>query len=288
MTHERSAEASANTSAVAAAASVPVPARGDDGVFVLFRGGRLPSWHLLGDAERAAAERHHVDLMLSVGHRYGMRRIEGFRLLGLQHDWARFWVIEFPDLAGAEAWIEAETAPPYGLYGHYDYRLARSWARDHLATWPISPRPVGASDDAGPGSPAMTDSGLGGITSVGSSAAAGSVRLEADRSSIVVLLFGRWRPGAEAVSAELRADGPHVELMQRVAREHGLIRIEAFQAIDPPPDWHRAWLIEFPTLAGAEAWMDAEVLPPHGAYSSKQFFLARRWAPDYFATWVGR
>jgi len=284
VTHERSTEASAVANALAGAMPVPVPTRGDDGVFVLFRGGRLPSWHLISDAERAAAERHHVDLMLSVGDRHGMRRIEGFKLLGLQHDWARFWVIEFPDLAGAEAWIEAEMAPPYGLYGHYDYRLARSWERQHLATCPISPRPIAPAG----GAVAESDSGLGAISSVGSSAAAGPVRLEADRSSIVVLLFGRWRPGAEAVSPELRADGPHVELMQQVAREHGLIRIEAFQAIDPPPDWHRAWLIEFPTLAGAEAWMDAEVLPPHGAYSSKQFFLARRWAPDHFATWVRR
>ena len=35
-----------------------------------------------------------------------------------------------------------------------------------------------------------------------------------------------------------------------------------------------------------EAWMETEVLPPHGAYSTKQFLLARRWSPDYFASWV--
>jgi hypothetical protein len=76
--------------------------------------------------------------------------------------------------------------------------------------------------------------------------------------------------------------------MQRVAREHRMIRIEAFQLMDPISDWHRAWVIEFPTLEGAEAWMENEVLPPHGAYSSKAFLLARRWAPEYFSTWVPR
>ena len=54
-----------------------------------------------------------------------MRRLEGFRLMGRQYHWERFWVIEFPTLDGAEAWIEAEIAPPYGLYGYYDYELAR-------------------------------------------------------------------------------------------------------------------------------------------------------------------
>ena len=56
--------------------------------------------------------------------------------------------------------------------------------------------------------------------------------------------------------------------------------------IAPNPDYHRAWLIEFPTLADAEAWLDAEVLPPHGRYSDKWYLLARPWAPEYFATWT--
>src|SRR5439155_10327808 len=100
--------------------------RGRDTIFVLFKGGRLPSWHLLSEAERTAAEQNHIDLMLSVEERHDMRRLEGFRLMGRQHDWERFWVIEFPTLDGAEAWIEAEIKPPYGLYGYYDYQLARS------------------------------------------------------------------------------------------------------------------------------------------------------------------
>lgn len=246
---------------------VPLPARGRDSVFALFKGGRLPSWHLLSEVERTAAEQHHINLMLSVAERHGMRRLEGFRLLGRQRDWERFWVIEFPTVEGAEAWIEAEMAPPYGLHGFYEYHLARSWAVEHLKTWPTFPRPAPPGLTADP-----------------------HVRpvLGADPSSIVVLLFGRGRPGYQAVSPEARGDPEHVELMQRVAAEHRMIRIEAFQLMDPLADWHRAWVIEFPTLEGAEAWMTNEVLPPHGAYSSKAFLLARRWSPEYFATWVPR
>jgi hypothetical protein len=241
--------------------------RGDDSVFVLFKGGRLPSWHLLSDEERTAAEQNHIDLMLSVAERHGMRRLEGFRLMGQQHDWQRFWVIEFPTLEGAEAWIEAEIAPPYGLYGFYEYHLARSWAVEHLATWPTFPRPA---VQPRPDDPHRRPD------------------LGADPSSVVVLLFGRGRPGYEAAGPEKRGDDEHVGWMQDVARRHRMIRIEAFQTIARPAEWHRAWIIEFPTLEGAEAWMETEVRPPHGAYASKQFLLARRWSPDYFASWVPR
>ena len=109
--------------------------RGDDSVFVLFKGGRLPSWHLLSDEERAAAEQNHIDLMLSVAERYGMRRLEGFRLMGQQHDWQRFWVIEFPTLEGAEAWMETEVRPPHGAYASKQFLLARRWSPDYFASW---------------------------------------------------------------------------------------------------------------------------------------------------------
>jgi len=238
--------------------------RGTDSFFVLFKGGRLPSWHQLPDAARTAAEQHHIDLMLSVAREHRMQRIEGYRLIGRQYDWERFWVIEFPTLDGAEAWIEAEMAPPYGLYGFYDYQLARSWATKHLATWPTFPRPAEASRAGDPHA---------------------RPELGVDASSVVVLLFGRGRPGYEA-AGDARGDEEHVGWMQQVARDHRMLRIEAFQAIARPADWHRAWVIEFPDLAGAESWIDTETLPPHIAYSQKAFFLARRWAPDYFATWV--
>ena len=214
-------------------------------MFVLFKGGRLPTWHLLTEAERTAAEQNHIDLMLSVGRAHGMRRLEGFRLMGRQHDWERFWVIEFPTLDGAEAWIEAEMAPPYGLYGYYDYQLARSWSVEHLATWPTFPRPAAALPKA------IRTSGR---------------TLGADLSSVVVLLFGRGRPGYEAVSAETRGDEEHVGWMQQVASRSPDDPDRGVPADGPdrrlaPRVGHR-----IPDLAGAEAWMTTEVLPPHGAY----------------------
>jgi hypothetical protein len=92
---------SPNSPPPAIQADVPPPLRGRDSFFVLFKGGRLPSWYLLDEAERTAAEQNHIDLMLSVAKRHGMRRLEGFRLMGQQHDWQRFWVIEFPTLDGS-------------------------------------------------------------------------------------------------------------------------------------------------------------------------------------------
>ena len=83
-----------------------------DRVMVLAKTGRLASWHRLTEDERRSAEREHVDLMLSVAARHRMRRLEGFRLIGQQGRWQRFWLIEFPTFAGAEEWIEAEMAPP--------------------------------------------------------------------------------------------------------------------------------------------------------------------------------
>ena len=60
--------------------------------------------------------------------------------------------------------------------------------------------------------------------------------------------------------------------MKQVAREHGLMRLEGFRLIAPQDAWHRAWVIEFPTMAGAEAWMEAEVQPTYGTYSSKVYY----------------
>ena len=235
-----------------------------DSIVVLFKGGRLPEWHDLSRADRDRFEQEHVDLMLSVGREHGLMGIEGFRLITAQGPFVRYWVIEFPTLAGAEAWIEAEMRPPYGAYGYYEYELARRHAVEQLATWPSRARPeivplTSAPHDRGP--------------------------LAARTDSIVILLFGRWRPEAERVDATLRGDDEHNELMLGVARDRGLMRIEAFRLLAPKADYHRAWVIEFATLADAEAWLDAEVLPPHGRYSEKRYLLARPWAPEYFATW---
>ena len=218
---------------------VPPPVAGRDSFVVLFKGGRLPSWHLLSEAERTAAEQDHIDLMLSVAKQHGMRRLEGFRLMGQQHDWQRFWLIEFPTLDGAEAWIEAEIAPPYGLYGYYEYHLARPFAVDNLATWPTFPRSEG-SGAAGPG---VRSSGAANPRAQQSASGTADPHrrpaLSADRSSVVVLLFGRGRPGYEGVSPETRGDEEHVRWMQGVARDHRMIRIEAFQVIARPSECSR-------------------------------------------------
>jgi uncharacterized protein YciI len=237
---------------------------GRDSIVVLFKGGRLPAWHDLSDEQRQAYEQEHVDLMLATGREHGLMRIEGYRLITAQQPWARFWVIELPTLEAAEAWIRAEMKPPYGAFGWYQYHLARRHAREELSDWPSRPIPaverVRSDPHTVPALAARTD-------------------------SVVILLFGRWLPEAELATAEERGDAEHVELMKRVARDRGLMRIEAYQLIAPEPDWHRAWVIEFPTLEDAEAWLDAEVLPPHGRYSHKRYLLARRWAPEYFETW---
>lgn len=88
-----------------------------------------------------------------------------------------------------------------------------------------------------------------------------------------------------ASTQERNAEGLAM-LRQSIAREHGLMRLEAFQLLGIESTWRRAWIVEFPTLAGAEAWIQAEVAPPHGLYADKTFYLARKWAPGYFAPWV--
>ena len=235
-------------------------------IVVLFKGGRLPSWHRLTATQRTDYERQHVDLMLSIASEYRLKRLEGFRLIAPQERWERFWLIEFSTLEGAEAWIEMEMAPPYGLYGFYEYYFSRPFRPQELATWVPNPRPAPfVNPETGPHQ----------IPS-----------LEVDQSSVVVLLFGRWLPGSEAVEPDLRGDQEHVDLMQGIAREHRMMTLEAFKLMGPQQDWHRAWVMEFPDLAGAEAWINGEILPPHGAYSNKIIYLARRWAPDYFASWA--
>lgn len=231
---------------------------GRDRVVVLAKTGRQASWHRLTDDRRRAAEREHVDLMLSIAARHRLRRLEGYRLIGLQGGWERFWVIEFPDLDGAEAWIEAEMAPPYGTYGFYEYHLTRPLAPEVLAGWlPGPPREI---------EPQAADPGA-------------IPALAADRSSVAVLQFSR------TAAAAGHADAERTEDLRRIARERGMLSLECFQLIDPIPAWHRVWIGEFPDLAGAEAWIDAEAAPARAAHAERASYLARRWAPAYFASW---
>ena len=234
-----------------------------DSVVVLFKGGRLPAWHALTQQQRADYSAQHVELMLEVAHTHGMMTLEGFKLLEPQRAWERFWVMEFPTLEGAEAWIEAEMAPPYGTYGYYEYYLSRRFAQEHFASWTTAPRP----DAPAPRIPVDPQD---------------IPILDVDRSSCVLLEFARELPSAiPAPEPELRR-----KLLKSVAQEHGLIRLEAFQLIAPQNDWLHAYVVELPTLAGAEAWIHAEREPPHAAYSSNTMHLAHRWAPAFFARWL--
>ena len=237
--------------------------RPEETVVILFRGGRLPEWHQLNEARRTDYERRHVDLMLSVADRHGLIGIHGYRLLGPRGNWERFWTIEFPDLAGAEAWMPAEAEPPYGSYGFYDYTLARRW-RPECLNW--LPR------RAEPPVPSGTDPHI-------------IPALSVDPSSIVLLAFGGRHRGADANDS-----GEHDEerrrRMRKVSRDHGLIHGESFRLMGASDRGEFAWILEFPGLAGIEAWIDAETAPPLAAVQRHDFLVARRWAPEYFTTWA--
>ncbi len=238
----------------------------DDSVVVLFKGGRLPSWHRLSPQEQQDHSQEHVNLMLSVCRQYRLMHLEGFRLLGPQNHWQRFWIIEFPSLAGAEAWIKAEMAPPYGRYGYYEYHLARRTRQNDFGGWvtnppPRIPPPPGADPHQIP-------------------------VLQVDNGSAIVLTFRRWLPGAADLSGQERGEEEHARRLKNVARRHGLIRLEAFHLMAPQWDWHEAWVIELPTLADAEAWLEAETSLPDSSFTLLTTHLARKWAPAYFAQWV--
>ena len=228
-------------------------------ITILYRGGRLPSWDLLSIEQQTAFQNEHVEVMLRVAADHGLQRIEGFRLLASLGDWERWWTMRSADLAGAEAWMQAEVAPPYGRYGYYDYQLARQVSSATLdwlpqRTWPPPP----ATD------PHVVPA------------------LQADQSSIVVLAFGDWMPDSDAIDPDQRGDG---DRRQQVAADHGLLHGEVYQPCGRGANGSVVWVLEFPKQAGAEAWIEAEVIPPASTWQRRSFHLARRWAPEYFATW---
>ena len=239
----------------------------DNSVVVLFRGGRLPQWHRLDKAQRIDYERRHVDLMLSVSDRHGLIGLHGYRLMGPLGSWERFWTIEFPDLAGAEAWMSAEVEPPYGGYGFNDYTLARRWQPECLAWLPRKPEPFVAAD----ANPRMIPP------------------LAVDPSSIVLLAFGGWHRDIVDVDPWERGDEERWRRLREISRDHGLIHGEVFRLLGASVHGEYVWILEFPRLAGAEAWTETETTPPAGTGLKIDFYLARRWAPGYFTTWpLGR
>jgi hypothetical protein len=233
-----------------------------DNLTVLFKGGRLSTWHRLSRPQQQAYEQEHVDLMLDISHKHGLQRLEGFRLLTPQKAWERFWLIQFPNLEAAHAWIKAEMAPPYGHYGYYEYYLSRAGLPEYCADWVINPQP-----DVKPSTnePHKIPS------------------LAAAFTSAVALLFEREEPehNNEVPTAYLKA-------MRQVSHQAGLQKLECFELLTPQTDWHRVWLAELPTLETAETWIQSEKGPAHGYLKDRSFALTRKWAPDYFVSWIAK
>ena len=212
----------------------------EEPVIVLYKGGRLPAWYRLPAAEKQLIEQQHVDLMLAVAAARGLRRLSGYRLLTPQGVWERIWVIAFPDLAGAEAWIAAEMAPPYGAYGYYDYLLARPLAVPAGLAAPAPVTPMQGDPHRVP-------------------------PLSVDRSRLTIFTFGRQSDGPAL--AQVGPAGP----------------FEAFHLITPQAEWDTVWLVEQPTMALAENWLEAAAQATEIPCS---FLLTRPWAPAYFAAWL--
>ena len=234
-------------------------------VVVLARTGRLASWHQLTDEQRSQATTEHVELMIAVARKYQMSTLDGYRLIGPQQRFERFWVIEFPDLAGAEAWINAEMRPPYGLYGFYEYDLARRFATGFSAALVTDPLPSAKPNAVDPNQ--VPPLGI-------------------DDENVAGLMFSRLDADAVALDPARRGDEQHLALAQAAAQRHQLRQLEGFQLLGPRSDWHCAWVALFPRLEGVEAWIDAELALPFANHGSKSFLLARRWQPDYFSAWV--
>ena len=163
--------------------------------------------------------------------------------------------------------MSAEVEPPYGRYGFYDYSLARRWLPESLAWLPRKSEPPVAPDADPHAIPPLT----------------------ADPTSIVVLAFGGWRRGSDQVDPQnTRRRRSASGDCNEVAREHDLIHGEIFRLLGTNTEGEFLWLLEFPQLVGAEAYIEAEKAPPAGSYQKRNYHLARCWAPEYFATWPPR
>ena len=78
-------------------------------------------------------------------------------------------------------------APPYGLYGHYEYYFSRQLKPEVFSGWATEPATPTVSLDA---DPHMVP------------------ELRIDTGSVVVLMFARYRAGAEALTPHERGDVP--------------------------------------------------------------------------------
>lgn len=230
---------------------------------ILYKGGRLPAWYQLTAAAQDTYQQAHVDLMLSIAARHRLQRLEGFRLLSPQGGWERFWIIQFPEITGAEAWIKAEVAPPYGRYGYYDYQLARPLLRD-TDQMDNNQKETDATSHLAPfdGDPHQVP------------------LLEVDESRVIACVF-EWD------SEPLAPDPPLDQLTAPyLAAGIPIRRLEGFQLVTPQADWQRVWLVELPDLTTAEGWLAAAAAAGQADSTLRAFQLTRPWAPAYFASWL--
>jgi hypothetical protein len=237
----------------------------NDSVVVLFKGGRLPAWHRVARSDQKEYEKIHVELMLEVIRNYDLMGIQGYKLLGPQKSWEKFWVIEFPTSDGASEWIKAEMAPPYGSYGNYEYHLARRSNQQNFPQLVTHPRKILKTENT------VDPNNLPDIGE--------------DKNSVVVLMFSMLLPEHSYTTAKDRKDREHSDLSSDTARTQKLISFEEFHLVSPQTDWHKVSVAELPTLETAESWIDNQTAPPYGSYFRKTILLARRWAPEFFSTW---
>ena len=80
-------------------------------------------------------EKHCREQAREVAGQFGLRRLECFALTAPRADWHRAWIAEFPDVSGAEAWIDTFTSQPVGRYIEQKILLARKWAPEYFAAW---------------------------------------------------------------------------------------------------------------------------------------------------------
>ena len=233
-----------------------------DSVVVFLKGGRIPSWYSLSPEQQDEYSVEHISLMKSVINKYKMITLEGYKLWSPVNDWKFFWTIKFPTFEGAESWIEAEMEPPYGRYGSFNYYLARRI--EH----------IGVNSDSKETKPRFIKDDLD------------HTNLEEDKTSVVVITFEMSLPGSDLVAPDEYAHQRYIKNINSVTEEHKLIRLEAYRLITPQSNWHTTVIAEFPTVNGANAWIDLQENPFYVRFNTMTNYLSHKWAPEYFEGWI--
>ena len=233
-----------------------------DSVVVFLKGGRIPSWYGLSPEQQDEYSVEHISLMKSVINKYKMITLEGYKLWSPVNDWKFFWTIKFPTFEGAESWIEAEMEPPYGRYGSFNYYLARRIEHIGVNTDSKETKPRFIKDDLD------------------------HTNLEEDKSSVVVITFEMSLPGSDLVAPDEYARQGYIKNINSVTEEHKLIRLEAYRLITPQSNWHTTVIAEFPTINGANAWIDLQENPSYVRFKTRTNYLSHKWAPEYFEGWI--